>query len=241
MKRSLQISAILCAILLIEWDTNPLISQSVTVTVPDYAYGMVNSEYGTVTQSGIANPGPYGGYSVQENASPNGVSYAHGFRWWGYPSYPLMICGPLPRFNFPGDHGVWDNSSLSCMNPPTGAMGSWGGVIIEPESRNIWCLTGAKKIGAPTAPYCIPNPYGPGQICYNLPSTWGRGESFGFLRRVVVIKSTGTLQKGDPVNIKVKLTTKGTADGDGTVIGQGSTFDEQTGKSNGIYALERYF
>ena len=221
MRKSLLPLTFICIVLIVAWNTDPLLAQPISVTVPDYAYGMVNSEYGTVTQAGVANPGAYGGYSVQENASPNGVAYAHGFRWWGYPSYPLLICGPLPRFNFPGDHGVWDNSSLGCMNPPTGAMGSWGGVIIEPENRKIWALTGAKKIGAPTAPYCIPNPYGPGQICYNLPSTWGRGESFGFLRRVVVIKSTGTLQKGDPVNIKVKLTTKGTADGDGTVTSQG--------------------
>ncbi len=221
MKKSLLPLTFIFALLLMTWNTDSLFAQPVSVTVPDYAYGMVNSEYGTVTQAGVANPGAYGGYSVQENASPNGVAYAHGFRWWGYPSYPLLICGPLPRFNFPGNHGIWDNSLLPCMNPPTGAMGSWGGVIIEPENRKIWALTGAKKIGAPTAPYCIPNPYGPGQICYNLPSTWGRGTSYGFLRKVVVIKSTGTLQKGDPVNIKVKLTARGTSEGDGTVTCQG--------------------
>ncbi len=221
MRKSLLPLTLICFFILMEWNTDSLFAQPISVTVPDYAYGMINSEYGTVTTYGVANPGPYGGYSVQENASPNGIAYAHGFRWWGYPSYPLLICGKLPSFNFPGDHGVWDNSLLPCMNPPTGAMGSWGGVIIEPENRKIWALTGAKKIGAPTSPYCIPNPYGSGQICYGLPSTWGKGESFGFLRRVVVIKSTGALQKGDPVNIKVKLTTKGTADGDGTVICQG--------------------
>ena len=229
MRKSLLPSTFICALLILALNTDSLIAQTVSVTVPDYAFGMIKSEYGTVTTSGVANPGPDGGYSVQENASPAGVAYAHGFRWWGYPSYPLLICGPLPRFNFPGDHGVWDNSSLACMNPPTGAMGSWGGVIIEPENRKIWALTGAKKIGAPTTPYCIPNPYGSGQICYDLPSTWGRGTSYGFLRRVVVIKSTGTLQKGDPVNIKVKLTTKGTSEGDGTVTCQGALLMNRIG------------
>jgi hypothetical protein len=220
MKKLLLISMFISALLFMVRKTDCLLAQG--LTVPDYSYGMVNSEYGTVTQSGIANPGPYGGYSVEEDASPSDVSFGHGYRWWGYPSFPLLICGPLPHFDFPGLHAVWEMlATVACMNPPIGHMGSWGGVVIEPDSRKIWCLTGAKKYGGPTAPYCIPNPYGPGQICYGIPSIWGQGSSYGYLRKVVVIKSTGSLQKGDPVDIRVKLSAQGTSEGDGIVTSRG--------------------
>lgn len=56
---------------------------------------------------------------------------------------------------------------------------------------------------------------------YGLPSTWGQGSSYGYLRKVVVIKSTGSLQDGDPVDIKVKLSVQGTSEGDGVATSQG--------------------
>lgn len=219
MKQS-ALSTVLLLMTLFSGTISGVLSAQVT-TVPVYTYSMVQGEYGMVTQAGVADPGPYGGYSVKEETGPYNTFIANGFRWWGFPSYPLLICGTLPKLNFPGDHGVFDNTSASCANPPIGFMGSWGGVYIDQEQGKIWCLAGAKKSGAPTVPYCIPNPYGTGQLCYNLPPTWGKADSYGFIRKVTVIKSTGTLKKGDPVQLKVKLSIQGNTEGQGTFTCQG--------------------
>lgn len=219
MKKSLVFSAMICSFFFLGERTSVLSAQK--ITVPFYAYGAVYAQYGTVTQDGVANPGPYGGYLNKEVFRASDISFAHGYRWWSYPGFPWTICGPLPLFDFPGNHGVWSNSSIACGNPPTGYMGSWGGVIIDPELKKIWCLAGSRKYGAPTTKYCIPNPYGSGQLCYNLPSTWGRGDAYGYMRKVVVIRSTGTLNTGDPVQIRAKLEMKGTTQGEGTVTSSG--------------------
>lgn len=213
----------LLALFLLKTSTS-LNAQPSTITVPDYSYGAVQSQYGTVTSSGVANPGPYGGYLTAENERASGVFLAPGFRWWGYPSYPLLICGKLPEFSFPGSHGVMDMSSLGCMNPPIGYMGSWGGVITDPANRTIWCLNGAKHEGGPTNKYCIPNPFGSGQLCYNPPSNWGYGDSYGYLRKVVVIQSSGSLQPGDPVQLKATITAEREYEGEGTISSKGVLF-----------------
>lgn len=57
------------------------------LTVPDYSYGEIFSQYGTVTPQGVANPGPYGGYSTGSKERSSGVFLAHGYRWWGYSGY----------------------------------------------------------------------------------------------------------------------------------------------------------
>jgi hypothetical protein len=221
MKKVFLISIFFSAILLV-CKTKYMSAQE--VTVPDYAYGSVYSEYGSVTQSGVADPGPYGGYSTGEDERSSAVFLAHGYRWWGYPSYVLLMCGDFPFFNYPGFHGVWDMSSLGCANPPIGFKASWGGVISDPPSNTIWCLTGAVNENGPTAPYCIPNPFGSGQICYPAPSAWGYGSSYGYLRKVVTVRSTGSLQTGDPVQIKASLSSHRSYDGDGTISGMGVLF-----------------
>ncbi|HBE42480.1 MAG TPA: hypothetical protein DDW27_15025 [Bacteroidales bacterium] len=202
---------------------NCLLAQD--ITVPDYSYGAIQSQYGTVTSYGVTNPGPYGGYSYGEDQRASGIFFANGYRWWGYPSYPLMICGKLPDFNFPGNHGVTDMSGLGCANPPIGFKGSWGGVIAEPASRTIWSITGARNNDGPTEKYCIEVPWLPsGQICYAYPSTWGYGSSYGYLRKAFIVQSTGALQTGDPVEISASLTAGITREGDGTATGMGVLF-----------------
>ena len=95
-------------------------------------------------------------------------------------------------------------------------------IVIEPENRKIWGLLGARKVGGPTVKFCTPVPWLPsGQMCYPPPDKWGYGASFGYLRKIVVIKSTGTLKKGDPVNIKVKLLENSSSEGEGTKTSQG--------------------
>ncbi|MBN2863127.1 MAG: T9SS type A sorting domain-containing protein [Bacteroidales bacterium] len=202
-----------------------LLAQIEPITVPDYSYGAVYSEQGRVSQSGIATPGPNGAYSQGEDARASGIFNAHGFRWWGYPSYILLICGDFPPFNYPGAHGIWDMSSLGCANPPIGYMASWGGVITDPDKRTIWSISGAKNENGPTTQYCVDVPWLPGgKICYPPPSTWGYGSSYGYLRKVVVVQSTGTLQPGDPVNIKASIEAQRTHEGEGTASSMGVLF-----------------
>ncbi len=225
MKKQFSILMFLLLVLFLSQHTVSLTAQTTPITVPDYAYGDVYSEYGTVTQLGVANPGPYGGYINAEDQRQNGIFFAKGYRWWGYPSYPLLICGQLPEFDFPGKHGYADMTSLGCGNPPIGHMASWGGVIAEPASRTIWCITGSKNHNGPTAQYCVEVPWLPaGEICYSPPSTWGYGSSYGYLRKAFVVQSTGLLQKGDPVDLRASLTARISQEGEGTASGMGVLF-----------------
>jgi hypothetical protein len=61
MKKRLLISVFIGALLFMAWNTNCVFAQE--ITVPDYTYGTIQSQYGTVTPQGVANPVPYGGYS----------------------------------------------------------------------------------------------------------------------------------------------------------------------------------
>ena len=227
MKKS-QLILMFFSVLFMALATNNLFAQG--LTVPDYTYGMVNSEYGFVNNLGVTSPGPYGGYSVEENERQSGVFFGHGYRSWGYPSFPLLICSYLPRFNFPGAHGVW-NTTTACMNPPIGFKSSWGGVVVDPDDRTIWGITGARNSNGPTASYCIPNPYGPGQICYSPLSTWGYGSAYGYLRKAVIIQSTGALNPGDPVQVKASMTAMMRSEGDGTATGMGVMFMDKMSKT----------
>jgi len=212
MKKTLTTVIFICALLFFILETNCLLAQK--MTVPDYSYGSVTAASGS-TLEGAADPGPYGKYSLGEVERSYGVSFAHGYRWWGYPSAPLLICGDFPLFNIPGFHGVWNNTAMGCSNPSDSYMASIGSVVAEPASKQIWCLTGAMTRNGPVAPYCVPNPFGSGEICYPAPSTWGEGISYGYMRKVVVVQSTGTLQTGDPVDINASLEVQGTYEGDG--------------------------
>ena len=87
MRKSLLTLTLICTFLLMAWNKDSLFAQPISVTVPDYAYGMVHSEYGTVTQSGVANPGAYGGYSVQESCP--GYGGCVGIPGW---SNQLLVC-----------------------------------------------------------------------------------------------------------------------------------------------------
>ena len=222
MKKVFFISALIGSLSFLLLGTNHLLAQE--LTVPDYSYGTVYSEYGSVTQDGVTSPGPYGGYSTGEDERVSGVFLAHGYRWWGYPSYVFLQCGYFPPFNFPGSHGVWDMSDLGCSNGPIGFMGSWGAVVADPSTRKISAIVLAENDNDPTAPYCIPNPFGSGQICYPAPSTWGYGSSYGYLRKVVVVQSTGVLQEGDPVDIRASLASEGVHEGDGVATSTGVLF-----------------
>lgn len=224
MKKQLPVSILFLAVIFLTQNLLTISAQPLVMTVPDYSYGIVQSQYGTVNQDGVAVPGPYGGYNLGEDERASGIFFANGYRWWGYPSYPLMICGKLPSFDFPGKHGL-TGSSGNCSNPPNGYMGSWGSVIADPSSRKIWCLNGAKRKGGPTASFCIPNPIRPGyEICFPRPDNWGYCDSYGYLRRVVVIQSSGALQPGDPVEIKTSIFAEREYDGEGTISSKGVLF-----------------
>ncbi len=212
MKKTLKTAIFICALLFFILETNCLFAQK--MTVPDYSYGSVTAASGS-TLDGAANPGPYGKYTQATSESSFGVFFAHGYRYWGYPSAPLLICGDFPLFDIPGFHGVWNNTAMGCSNPSDSYMASVGSVVAEPAGNQIWCLTYAMARNGPVAPYCVPNPFGSGEICYPAPSIWGEGFSYGYMRKVVVVQSTGTLQTGDPVDINASLTLQGTYEGDG--------------------------
>ena len=67
MKKVFFISALIGSLSFLLLGTNHLLAQE--LTVPDYSYGTVYSEYGSVTQDGVTSPGPYGGYSTGEDES----------------------------------------------------------------------------------------------------------------------------------------------------------------------------
>ena len=215
MKKLFLILMFISAFLWIALKINCLSAQE--LTVPDYSYGEVFGKYGTVTPQGVANPGPYGGYSTGKDERPYDVFLGYGYRWWSYPGVPISICNDLPVFNYPGYHGVWDMSGLGCLGDlPIGYMGSWGGVIVEPDSRQIWSLAGAmNKNNGPTEQHCI------GFFCYSPSSIWGFVQSHGYLRKIVKVQSTGSLQNGDPVDIKASLTSQGVFEGDGDFLSTG--------------------
>ncbi len=221
MKKIILISAFIASLIFIQGRTGKLSAQK--ITVPDYTYGNIYSEQGRVTPEGVAMPGPSGAYSTQESARPYGVTFAHGYRWWTYPSLYEDFCISLPRFNYPGSHGYFIvPGTVVCSD--MGYMGSWGGVIADPSNMGIWCLHGTHHSHSPSAQYCIKNPYGSGQICWPIPENWGSGTSYGYLRRVVVVRSTGSLPTGNPVSIKAVVNSKGTYDGNGTANSKGVLF-----------------
>jgi len=127
MKKTLLIPVFISVLLLFAGNTIDLLSQKTSITVPDYCYGYVNAEVGTVTNTGVTNPGPYGKSTLQEYQLPAGIWFAHGYRWWGY-GFPSLGCGLYPEFSFPGVHGIYNTSTFACGNPPIGFMGSWGGI-----------------------------------------------------------------------------------------------------------------
>ncbi len=193
-----------------------LMAISVTVakvhalTLPYYSYAEVFSERGFVSQDGVADPGPYGDYSSAEDESSGPLFVAHGYRWWGYCGECIMPCIPRYRFDFPWPHGYHPcDPNIGCINPPIGWMASWGGIIADPEGGTITSLVGAWHHGGPTQQYCVPNPFGPGEICYGIPSTWGFGAAYGYIRQVVRVESDGTLQAGDPVEIEASISVQG--------------------------------
>jgi len=67
-------------------------------------------------------------------------------------------------------------------------------------------------------------PYVYNNVSYGIPSTWGYVSSFGYLRKIVEVQSTGSLQEGDPVDIRVYLESEGVIEGDGTVTVNGILF-----------------
>ncbi|MGQ1785180.1 choice-of-anchor U domain-containing protein [Saccharicrinis sp. GN24d3] len=203
----------------------PILNRSYAqeLTVPDYAYGTVYSEWGTVDGQGVTNPGPYAGYSEGDEERPADVFLAHGYRWWGYPENILLICHKFQPFNYPGYHGVWDMSHLGCSGAMLGHSAAWGGVVVEPELRSISCLGGTQNDDdGPTEQWCIW--LGMNKICYPIPSHWGYTRPYGYLRKIVEVKSTGSLQVGDPVDITASLASQGVFEGDGSMSAVGTLF-----------------
>jgi len=177
----------------------------------DYSYAEIYATHGLVTQEGVADPGAYGGYSSVEDEGTAPIFFAHGYRWWTYPSgCDIWVCRYYVTFDFPGSHFCQNDSDLGCMDGPTGGKASWGGIIVDQEEGKISSLVGATNDDdGPTAQYCVDNPFGTGPICYGIPSTWGYGSAYGYIRKVVSVESDGTLQPGDPVEIEASLSLQG--------------------------------
>jgi hypothetical protein len=143
MKKLLIIFMFIGAFLWMALTANKLHAQGMTeLTVPDYSYGEVFGQYKLRPPEGYVYDPPQEGYYEGTKESPSGVFLANGYRWWGYPLFPLLICVKPPVLNYPGSHGVGYLSMTGCSNPPDGHYASWGGVIIEPENRKIWSLGG---------------------------------------------------------------------------------------------------
>ncbi len=195
------------------------------ITGPDYCYAYVESEHDNVLLDGSAlrNPYPEASYGPAEKTS--GLFLAKGFRWWSYPGFIGKPCHDHDLFNYPGFHGIGDYPNTGCggTNPSVGYCSGWGGVIIDPEEKKILCLNGASSLEGPTTKNCIPNWMGL-LICYPPPSVWGRSLSYGYLRKIVVVQSTGLLQKGDPVEIRTKMSKEANIEGDGTLKSFGMLF-----------------
>jgi len=156
MKKILLISMLIIGGLWSTLNLYELNAQEITeLTVPDYSYGEVFGDYGLVTVEGRPYPEKYGVGTSGTDERASGLFLAHGYRWWGYASFPLLVCIDLPEFNYPGSHGVWNMGLVSCSMGNEGHMGSWGGVIIEPPNRTIWSLGGAMNENGPTAPVCL--------------------------------------------------------------------------------------
>ncbi len=223
MKKSLSILTIICIILFRGWNPGSLSAQ--LITSPDYCYASVESEHDNVLMDGAAlrNPYPKASYGTAERST--GLFMAKGFRWWGYPEFWINPCYKLELFDYPGLHGLidWQGTACGGTNPSVGYCAGWGGVNIDPEGKKILCLNGASSHGGPTIQNCIPNWMGL-LICYPAPSVWGKSMSYGYLRKIVVVQSTGVLQKGDPVEIRTKMNKEANIEGDGSLKSFGMLF-----------------
>ncbi len=192
MKKLLLVLMFIGAFLWSDLSINKLYAQT-ELTVPDYSYGEVFGHYKLRPPEGVVYSSGEG-YNKGKDESSSGVFLANGYRWWGYTSFPLFLCAAAPEFNYPGSHGVWNSGLVGCTNSPIGHYASWGGVIVEPENRKIWSLGGV----------------------IHKNSSLGMVATHGYLRRVVEVQSTGSLQEGDPVYIKTSLESEGVTEGDGT-------------------------
>ena len=201
MKKLLLPSMFISALFFMAWKPQCLLAQE--LTVPDFAYGEVISVYSKVTSEGCY--ALYSGDQSGTDARPSGVFLARGYRWWGNKDN----CGSIPEFNFPGDHGYGFIDGLVCAGPtPSGRMGAWGGVVTDPASRTIWCLAG----------------FGSHLGCYPVMNNFYGSAPYGYLRKVVTIQSTGSLQPGDPVNIKLSYNAHRVHTGDGSSSVDGFLF-----------------
>ncbi|MBN2863131.1 MAG: T9SS type A sorting domain-containing protein [Bacteroidales bacterium] len=218
--------SLFCCLLIVGFITASKLSAQLLITVPDYCYGYVEGEHDNVLLDGSAlrNPYPESSYGPAERTS--GLFLAKGFRWWGYPpEFWLNPCYELEHFDYPGSHGIidWQGAACGGTNPSVGYCAGWGGVIVDPAGGKIICLNGAASNDGPTIQNCIRNWMGL-LICYPAPSIWGESLSYGYLRKTVVVQSTGILQQGDPVEIRTTMSKEANIAGDGSLKSFGMLF-----------------
>ncbi len=199
--------SLLLSVLIVPFTT---VANAQDITVPYYSHADVFAERGLVSRDGVAEPGPYGDYSTADDQGPGSIFFAHGYRWWGYPSEMFLLCDQYPSFDFPGHHSL--TYATGCANPPIGSMAGWGGIIADPEAGAITSLVGASNVNGPTHQYCVP--FGQGQICYPPPSTWGFISAYGYIRQAFKVESDGTLQPDASVQIQASITYGNLLDGD---------------------------
>lgn len=221
MKKSISIILFIWMILFRGWSPETLSAQ--LITVPDYCYGYVESEHDNVLSDGTARYYPYakGSYGPAERTTE--LFLAKGFRWWNYTG-PGVSCYHTDLFDYPGFHGIPDRTGIlwSGIDPPVGYCAGWGGVIVDPEEKKILCLNGAANYRGPTEPNFIKTLYG--IMWYQPPTYWGESTSYGYLRKTVLVQSTGALQQGDSVLINTTIRKELISEGEGTITSIGMMF-----------------
>ncbi|MCE5322948.1 hypothetical protein LLG46_06495 [bacterium] len=159
------------------------ITNSLALEGPYYCYTEIETQCGARTDSGQADPGPYGNWTIEASECKGTTSLTSGSEWWTSGSTGIII------------------------NPGT-CMG-WSTANVDPATGTIGIRTGARNYGGPTEPYSIYVPWLGHDISYPPPSTWGYASCYAYMSRLVQVQSDGTLSTGDIVDIEANATING--------------------------------
>jgi hypothetical protein len=159
---------------------------------------------------------------------------------------PLAVAG--------GNKWWCDASDPGCSvnNPPGSDASGWAEVTVNPAAATLGGFARAFHDAGPVGQHCVPNPFGPGQICQD-PTTWGYADAWGYASQLYEVGSDGSLAAGDPVTVSGTLTLAGDLRGDPAITDVGveamailhrvdlanlSPFFEGSGAINSIFSYE---
>jgi hypothetical protein len=172
-----RILMIMCAMLVLS------AASAYALVGPYYCYTEIMTQCGATTESGQANPGPYGNWSIETSEGAGTTSLTSGSEWWTSGSTGIVV---LP-----------------------GAGMGWSTATADPSTGTIGIRAGARNYGGPTAPYTVYVPWLGHDISYPPPSIWGSASCYTYMSRLVQVQSDGTLSTGDLVNIQANATISG--------------------------------